>query len=338
MRKLMVIFIVLFIAFGFAYGKKLTTFKDLGRPGLILVDKDRLFINEGADIYIYSMKDYSLLNKFGKKGEGPQEFMIYHQLKRGGVEIDIQSDTLAINSLGKLSLFTRDGVFQKEFKVPFSPGKYLPLGENFVGVGVKKDNEKDYFTLNIYGPDFKIKKEISSYLGFHAGKYIDPIIITRIPKIYISNKKVIIHDLRGNIHIYDENGSELQKIAQKYDQIEVSKERKKRYDDFFMTDPRYRRLYQQDRDKVKFPDYFPPVRDYSVADNKIYVVTYKEEGTNREIYIFDFNGKLVKKSMYPLQEMNGLELFPYCIANGNLYQLIENLDTEQWELHVTEIK
>jgi hypothetical protein len=31
---------------------------------------------------------------------------------------------------------------------------------------------------------------------------------------------------------------------------------------------------------------------------------------------------------------NILQYYPYTIHNGSLYQLIENEDTEEWELHV----
>jgi hypothetical protein len=41
--------------------------------------------------------------------------------------------------------------------------------------------------------------------------------------------------------------------------------------------------------------------------------------------------------MVPLAEKDERLWYPYVIKNGKLYQLIENLDEEEWELHVTEI-
>ena len=153
MRKFMVFFVVLLMAVGFSYGKTLTTIKGLGKPSLLIVDNDRILINEGADIYIYALKDYSLLKKFGKKGEGPQEFLIQPTLFGGGVGIDIRSDNLYITSMGKLSFFKTDGTFEKEMKAPFAFGNYIALGKNFVGLGASQAGSQDFFNLNIYEPN-----------------------------------------------------------------------------------------------------------------------------------------------------------------------------------------
>ena len=42
--------------------------------------------------------------------------------------------------------------------------------------------------------------------------------------------------------------------------------------------------------------------------------------------------------MVPLAEKDDRLWYPYVIKNGKLYQLIENSNKEEWELHVTEIK
>jgi hypothetical protein len=46
----------------------------------------------------------------------------------------------------------------------------------------------------------------------------------------------------------------------------------------------------------------------------------------------------VKKIYLPLKEKNVYQLFPFDIKDGKLYQLIENEDTEEYELFVTEIQ
>jgi len=43
-------------------------------PDLIEVQGDDMFIAQDSVISIFSLKDFSLKNKFGKRGEGPQEF------------------------------------------------------------------------------------------------------------------------------------------------------------------------------------------------------------------------------------------------------------------------
>lgn len=46
----------------------------------------------------------------------------------------------------------------------------------------------------------------------------------------------------------------------------------------------------------------------------------------------------MKKIYLPLKEKSVNKLFPFDIKDGKLYQLIENEDTEEYELFVTEIQ
>jgi hypothetical protein len=39
-----------------------------------------------------------------------------------------------------------------------------------------------------------------------------------------------------------------------------------------------------------------------------------------------------------MAEKNPLDFYPFAVENDNLYQAIENIDGESWELRVTDIK
>jgi hypothetical protein len=41
--------------------------------------------------------------------------------------------------------------------------------------------------------------------------------------------------------------------------------------------------------------------------------------------------------MVPFKEAEFLQAYPYTINNGKLYQLKENPDTDEWELHSHEV-
>ena len=87
---------------------------------------------------------------------------------------------------------------------------------------------------------------------------------------------------------------------------------------------------------LKFPEIFPPIRDFRIADFHIYVLPYAKENGNICLYTFDLNGKFVNKKPVPLKEQSIMEFYPYTIQDGTLYQLVEN-DNEEWELHITAI-
>lgn len=57
--------------------------------------------------------------------------------------------------------------------------------------------------------------------------------------------------------------------------------------------------------------------------------------------ILDLKGKLLKKVMISVAEMNPEFFYPYSTYEGKVYQLVENFDNEKeeiWELNVTDIE
>ena len=67
-------------------------------------------------------------------------------------------------------------------------------------------------------------------------------------------------------------------------------------------------------------------------------MTWIRENEKNEFHTFDMKGKFLKKYWILLAYQSYLEPFPLIVKNGRLYQVIENMDEEVWELHVSEIK
>lgn len=89
---------------------------------------------------------------------------------------------------------------------------------------------------------------------------------------------------------------------------------------------------------IKFPDYFPIIQRFNVSDNIIYVLTFNREENKSEFFLFNMKGEFLKKLMVPFAVKDPVGFYPYYINNGKLYQLIENEETDLWELHLEEIK
>jgi len=335
MKKIAVILIVLFAAAGLS-AEKVADLSELNKPGTIAVDTDQIYIAEGSTVFIYSRKDFNFIKKFGKKGEGPQEFNVRQS---ESVEVLPLEDKLMINSLQKISYYTKDGAFIKEIRpktMYILP--YRPIGDKFVGFGFKQDNQKRFLTLNLYGKDLKKIKEIyTNELPVPAAGQIDPIKQTQSYEMFSQNNKIFYLQYKGVVPVFDENGSKLYEIVHKSKKIKITQDRIDRYLNFFKTDPRTRSAYEQVKARVKFKEFFPPIRSMKVAEGNVYLVTYKEDGNNREFFIYDEKGKLIKQVMLPLIELNGLFLSPYTICKNKIYQVVENIDDEEWELHVSKI-
>jgi hypothetical protein len=73
-------------------------------PESIAIDGAKAFITEKASVYIFSLKDFKLLNKFGRRGEGPAEFKATPGI---ALKLYVQPNYLLINSMGKISIFSK---------------------------------------------------------------------------------------------------------------------------------------------------------------------------------------------------------------------------------------
>jgi hypothetical protein len=337
MKKSIIVFFFLLAAWGhLSSASEVVPLPDLLKPHQITVDDSQLYITENASVYVYSLDHFSLKKKFGRKGEGPQEFMIPPP---GGVYVDVQTDNILVNSLQKLSIFTKDGNFIKEIKIVTAMGSGLyPAGDRYVGANLKEENKTFFVTINLFDANLNKGKTIYTFKHpMQVGKEIDPIAATNRNPFVTHGNKIFIAGKDNIIHVIANNGSKLYEIVFPYPKVSITEERKNRYIDFFKTSPRFKRAWERFKHLVKFPANFPTVRDLTAIDHKLYVLTYEEEQDNRKFYIFSFDGKLIKQTMLPLKDMNALSPYPYTVKKNKLYQVVENDDAEEWELHITGI-
>lgn len=94
----------------------------------------------------------------------------------------------------------------------------------------------------------------------------------------------------------------------------------------------------------KFKEYFPAFFSFKIDNQKIYVTTYEKKEDNYEIVVLDPEGNILERSfcfpLHPLQRISRRFVSysnEYDIFDDNIYYLVENKDTEEWELHSAEI-
>ena len=133
------------------------------------------------------------------------------------------------------------------------------------------------------------------------------------------------------------NGKKQFDIKQKYERLKVEEEDKEAVHKWFKINPGTRNGYPAFKKMIRFPDYFPAIRDIVITNKKLYVRTYKKREEKTEFFIFSIKGKLLEKVFIPIYERNKREYYSYSICDGKVYQFIENEDTAEWELHVTTI-
>ena len=314
------------------YCAKIVPLPDLKQAETILVDDNQLYITEEASVYIYSLKDFKLKKVFGRKGEGPGEFRI--TLYRG-LFLLLRKDYLVVDSYGRLSFFTKDGRFKSEFKIYPSAGKYVFLEDALVGVGFKQYDKLHYFTFTLFDFKTKDKKEIYRYIHpWQPRQHYNPLEATRMPTYVAYDKKFYLRGEKGTILVFDHAGKALAPIRFPYHDVKFTAKDKDYYINWYKTDPKYKPIYETDKSRIEFPEYFPVIRDFLIADEKIYVLTFEvKEGKNR-VLVLDINGQFLQEAFIRLVEENAFRLFPYTVKGGILYQVPENEDEEIWELHL----
>ena len=288
------------------------------------------------------------MKKFGGKGEGPGEFYIPTELahqKEKGLQISLRPDYLMVNSSGKLLFFSRNGDYKRmiKFKSFGFAYDFVPLGKNFIAWGSADRKSKAEYknAVSLFQPDIhKIKEIYTCDFPFKMSgrdaekayffKLDTPIYETYDNKIFITFSGI----QKFEIEVFNETGEKLYTVSTDYEKIKLTDEHIKKYKSEFKY--LFKFGLEWNLKNTLFPEYFPAIRNFSIADDKIYVLTFKKEGNKSEFIIFDLKGKLLKKIMFPVVEMNAKHFSPYSIADGKFYQIIENED-ETWELHVTPI-
>jgi hypothetical protein len=341
MRKNILIFFVLLITTSFILATKVIPL-DLYKPFRIRTDGEKIFIGQGAEIFIYSANDYKLLKKFGKAGEGPREFKLRPEFSP---DLDVHTDTLVATSIGKVSFFKKNGKFLHEKKVTgigFSQF-YRKLGDKLVGERFLSEKANLYRAVSIYDSNLNKKKEIFRYKHYiQRGKQYNP--IERglyIPNFYIHDHKIYIGGKidSGTIHVFNTDGNHLYNIQPKLEKVKFTEADKKGWIDSCLSNSEYARQYERIKNRFKYPDYFPLFQNFIVADRRIYIQTYKRDKTDtkNEFYILTLKGELIKRIWLHLEEYFDFTPFIYTIHGGKLYQVVENQEEDRWELHISEV-
>ena len=327
--------VLLLLFVNFILAGKVIPLPDLQKAEDIIVDQNKVLITQFPLIYIYSLKDFSLITKFGKAGDGPEEFSRY-------IRIRLTPDHIVVDSNLKMSFFTHDGKFVKEIRSPAVPhlNWYTPLGKKIVATALHGMFTESYQTVNIFDSNLeKIKEVIRWKRPLQPGKFnpTDRDMQGGEFTVY-DNKIFVLLREKGNIEVFADDGKQLYSINYDYEKIPFTKDDEKEFLDFYKVNPETRQFFDILKKRFDFPDYYPVARQMVVTGDKIYVLTNKTKEKKSEFVIFDISGKFLKKVMLPFANTNAREPSPFTIHNEELLQLIDNEKTEVWELHFYPIK
>jgi hypothetical protein len=352
MKKNIILFLILFLG-SIAFAEKAAVLPELTNPYMIAADNEKLYVAEKNTIHIYSLEDFNLVKSFGENGKGKYKF-------EGSILITLQPDSFFVNSWGKTSVFSKRGDFITNERKPedLRPHvAYIPFADRFVVRNLVWEKHSNflvrliaiimsqsglptsgfYFNINIHDADKKKLKKIFTYKHpFFAGKYIDPVNL-RYSSFQVYGDRLFLDDKDGNIYVFDFDGNKRRTIRYAYEKVKITDAHKKRYMKYWVK--HIPGDYERFRRRLRFPQYFPPIRNFMIADDRIYVLTFKETDGKSEMLIFTLKGELIKTVLVPLVKVT--TLLPhlrndYTINNRKLYRLVKNKE-KQYELHITEL-
>jgi hypothetical protein len=319
--------------------KKVAVLSEIFNPGDMHVGKDYLYIVQEATVFIYSVDNYQLVNKFGKRGEGPREFILSDD---NMVFLSVQPSYLLVNSVKRIPYFSPEGEYLRE-RANASGQWMQPLGYNFVGM--KRTYDPDgtrHRKLTLFNEKLELIKVVyQEFDGIQPRlKIIEA--VTWPSEIYrVYENKIFVADKEKTIYVYDEAGIKLYQIALPFERIKVDSAVRERYLKFYREEERYWRVrWERLKSWFRFPDQLPVIQQYLVKDDHIYILTYHESGDRNEILVLDLKGNLRCRILVPLKkgEWSIFNLYPFDIKNSRVFQLAENPDTEEQELHVFDLK
>lgn len=354
MRSLLTIFLVFVLCGVLHPAKKLGVLDGVMKPSIIDIHQNRLFVMDVEQIKVFSLKDLSEINSFGKKGEGPGEYKIIVNLP---LRLHAYKDFLLVESVDKLLYFTLDGKYLSEKKKLPLLGMITPIGKNFVGRRIiqTQDGSVSTTSVNIYDHELKKVKELYRQDFIQQGAF--PNLRLNLGKDFllfqIADNKIFVE--RSNegfvIDVFDFQGKKLYEINKKYKEIPITSKDKGRIIKDLEMDPQIQKQLKQfgfkwnefSRNfKYDFPKNYPPINTMDIDDGKIYITTFRTKNKKVETIIMDLKGDVLRKTyiqptakQWVMAVMMGIRL--ETIHNGRIYYIQENED-EELELFVQDIK
>ncbi|MCK4942644.1 MAG: hypothetical protein KAS65_03660 [Candidatus Aminicenantes bacterium] len=318
---------------------RVVTLEGLVKPDLIVVKGNKLYVLEKTSIYIYSVKDFQLIKKFGREGEGPREFMA--RPYGPPMSMSFVDRQLVVNSNNKLSYFDVDGIFLNERKA-FANLVLFQVRDNFVAIGPSVDAEKRFrISYRLYSNDLKELKNL-----FHTNISVNPqdFIIMPISAIghnpcYKGNIFIAASNTDFVIDVFNHTGKKIRRISRNFVKEKIPQKFKDETHYWFKNESMYKQFYDGIKGFIKFKDHFPAIRDVHLADETIYVVTHKRKKNLWECVLLDMIGREKKRVFIPLSRYVPFTYYPllYSVENRVLYSLIEDEDEEVWKLHIVNL-
>lgn len=346
-KKILLLFILLLVFFFMLFSRKLAVLPELMKPGNIEINENNVYILDGVTVCVYSMDDYRLKTRFGKRGQGPGELIPDDEIP---LQMRLLEGDIFLNSQTKIIQYSKEGRMLMEKTFPFVCMQIVPLGEGFA-VSRSDIGTNGAFSIKVVLYDFQLKPIKTLTVMEKDDLSIKRKIVIPPPYIYLHRANNTLYVTGGNqrdfhIEVFDRKGYPLEPIKTPYQRIKLTSAFEKELIEWFKTDSRFSSVPMEVFQRLHFLRYLPAIRNIVINKRpagsswRMYVQTYKQQGGLSEFFVFDLKGNLLKKIYLPAVSRSKVKMnheIMFTFYNNEYYYLMENLDAEKWELHLEEI-
>ncbi len=333
MKKTGILMVLILVLLTSLIHSKQIILKELMKPSAIYVGNERIYISEGTSIFIYSLKNDTLINKFGKHGEGPGEF------KNAIGKIVLTNNKVIVNSVGSLSYYSKDGELIKSIKTGIIPPQFnfFPIKDKFVGIAMDMKRLNSYFCVSVFDKEFNRQKELLKVQQTKNGKVFvfSPLMALNSYFVY-ENNIYILGENNSEIDVLNYKGDKINSFKHGFKKIKVNKKEKLKFLELLNGHKSLNKIKIDISNSIVLPEYYPEISSLMISDKMIYVVGRKRR-KNRELsivlQIFDLKGKIIVENDINLDGLDKTERILMTFDNFTLYQLKEN-ENEEWILHI----
>jgi len=343
-RSMVLILILLFTASISLSADRIGMLPEIMEPDGFQVSGSEVFILEGATVSVFDLASLSLRRRFGQEGQGPGEVEITPWLSN---TLRISAEHAIIDSANKLVVFGRTGELIRERLRQPRFTQVVPWGDNFavrLRIAGTENDGMQYSSIQLL--DSATNELLELYRQPFAGQrdQLDMIPDSIHFHVYENNLYVEKSPEGFVIDAFGPDGRKIREIRREYDKKPVTRTDRQFFELLLKEDPMMRIQEQgweqfKTRTRLRYPQSFPPIRDFVISEDWIYVQTYASEGNRDEFLVLNMDGKLHRRIYLPkvrepgfTERMMGTGVRLYCLDRGRYYYLKE-LD-EGCELHV----
>ena len=287
-------------------------------------------VDKDGTVYVLDWKDNKVkvfdvrgkfLRAFGKKGQGPGELNQPQSLI-----ITPENEVLVVDGLNqRFAIFSLEGKFLRNISTAKalgisgikmdSRGLIVARSMGFGGDASKMSRSWD---VKIYDKDLNAKATLATFeMPVSLQSKIDPFSATNLIYALDGQGRLYLGSQRGyEIKVLSLEGKLLKTIGRDYDPIRVTQGDKDEMLKAFSAVPSL-----NIKDRIQFPEVYPPYTDFVPADEgRLLVMTYEKGRAKKEYYwdVFDAEGRYAAK----VPVVGEIRLW----RDGKVYFFVENED------------